>query len=279
MTAAREETRIADTPASVAILPRAALDATASGFLDDALRQVVGFSLFRRTGSRTANPTAQGVSLRGLGASGASRALVLADGIPLNDPFGGWVYWARQPRLGVERLEVLRGGAADLYGSGALGGVVQLVSRPAREGRGLEAELSAGGAATFEGTLTARASRGAVGGPALGRGLHDGRLRSGRGGEPGRRGQRGRLAPPRPGRPRRAAQLRRRPRLRPGQAYDEDRDNGTPLQTNDTRIVLGALGLDWGSAAARADVVRAWAETQLFHQSSAPWPPTARART
>ncbi|MGF2075342.1 TonB-dependent receptor, partial [Enterococcus casseliflavus] len=92
-----------------------------SPFLDDALRQTVGFSLFRRTGSRTANPTIQGVSLRGLGASGASRALVLADGVPLNDPFGGWVYWARKPRLGIERVEVLRGGAADLYGSGALG--------------------------------------------------------------------------------------------------------------------------------------------------------------
>src|SRR3712207_8802673 len=47
--------------------------------LDDALRQVAGFQLFRRAGSRTANPTTQGVSLRATGASGASRALVLAD--------------------------------------------------------------------------------------------------------------------------------------------------------------------------------------------------------
>ena len=61
------------------------------------LRQVPGFSLFRRTTSRAANPTTQGVSLRGLGASGASRALVLSDGFPLNDPFGGWVYWDRAP--------------------------------------------------------------------------------------------------------------------------------------------------------------------------------------
>ena len=61
---------------------------------------MVGFSLFRRSGSRYANPTSQGVSLRGLGASGARRALVLVDGLPLNDPFGGWVYWARVPRLG-----------------------------------------------------------------------------------------------------------------------------------------------------------------------------------
>ena len=267
VTAAREPTRIADTPASVAILPQAALVVTASGFLDDALRQVAGFSLFRRTSSRTANPTAQGVSLRGLGASGASRALVLADGIPLNDPFGGWVYWARQPRMGVERLEVLRGGAADLYGSGALGGVVQLVSRDARQGRALEAELSAGGDATFEGTLTARASRGdwagrlsaegyttdgyvpvdeasrgAVDGEAASRHLALDAIVERRGSGDGR------------------AFLR-------AQAYDEDRDNGTPLQTNDTRIALGALGLDWGSAERGRTSLRAWAETQLFHQT------------
>jgi len=71
-----------------------------------------GFSLFRRSGSRTANPTSQGVSLRGLGASGASRAVVLADGIPLNDPFGGWVYWDRVPRVSVAEVEVLRGSAS-----------------------------------------------------------------------------------------------------------------------------------------------------------------------
>ena len=56
-----------------------------------------GFTLFRRSSSLVANPTTQGVSLRGTGSSGASRTLVLWDGIPLNDPFGGWVYWDRVP--------------------------------------------------------------------------------------------------------------------------------------------------------------------------------------
>ena len=63
--------------------------------LDDVLRQTVGFSIFRRSSSRNANPTTQGVSLRGLGASGASRSVILFDGVPLNDPFGGWVQWGR----------------------------------------------------------------------------------------------------------------------------------------------------------------------------------------
>jgi outer membrane receptor protein involved in Fe transport len=267
VTAAREEARVADTPASVAIVPAAALRVTASGFLDDALRQVVGFSLFRRTGSRTANPTAQGVSLRGLGASGASRALVLADGVPLNDPFGGWVYWARLPRLAVERIEVLRGGAADLYGSGALGGAVQLVSTGARDGRALEAELAAGEASTFDGSLSARAARGDWAARLSAEGYTtDGYV-------PVAEPFRGPVDSEAASRHFSLdASLERRAfgdgraflRL---QGYDEDRENGTALQTNDTRIGLAALGLDWGRAESGRTALRLWAETQTYHQT------------
>ncbi len=129
ITATRTPTRISETAASVVAVGAEDLKSTAAATLDDALRQVAGFSLFRRSGSRTANPTTQGVSLRGLGASGASRAVVLADGIPLNDPFGGWVYWNRVPRESISQVEILRGGASHLYGSGALGGVVSISTK------------------------------------------------------------------------------------------------------------------------------------------------------
>src|SRR5918911_1366511 len=125
---------------------------TAATTLDDALRQLPGFQLFRRSGSRTANPTSQGLSLRGTGASGASRALVLADGIPLNDPFGGWVYWSRIPRESVERVEVLRGGASNLYGSSALGGVVQVITRKTSP-RVVSLEVSYGNGRTPDASL------------------------------------------------------------------------------------------------------------------------------
>src|ERR1044071_8049284 len=118
ITATRTETPLGSTAASVRVLSSKELSTTAAFTIDDALRQVPGFQLFRRSGSRTANPTSQGVSLRGVGASGASRALVLFDGIPLNDPFGGWVYWDRAPREVIDRVEVVRGAASDLYGSG-----------------------------------------------------------------------------------------------------------------------------------------------------------------
>jgi outer membrane receptor protein involved in Fe transport len=267
VSATRGGTRVGDTPASVATLPRAALDATAAPAVDDALRQVVGFALFRRTGSRAANPTAQGVSLRGLGASGASRALVLADGLPLNDPFGGWVYWAKVPRLAVERIEVLRGGASDLYGSGALGGIVQLVTRSASAGRGVEAEASAGGASTLDGSLTARGMCGDWSSRVSAQAFRtDGYVPV----DPWARGQVDTEAASR------HAALDATVERRVGgngrvflraMAYGEDRENGTPLQTNDTRTGLGALGIDWGASERGRGMVRLWGQTQVFHQA------------
>jgi len=130
VTANRTGVREVENATSVTILSAQDLDTTAAFRTDDILRQVPGFSLFRRTPSRAANPTTQGVSLRGLGASGASRALVLSDGFPLNDPFGGWVYWDRVPRVSIGSIEVASGGASHLYGSDALGGVINVIRAP-----------------------------------------------------------------------------------------------------------------------------------------------------
>src|SRR6266852_339536 len=126
----RTGVRVIENATSVTVLSAPDLQATAAFRVDDILRQVPGFSLFRRTTSRAANPTTQGVSLRGLGASGASRALVLSDGFPLNDPFGGWVYWDRMPRVSIGSIEVASGGASHLYGSDALGGVINIIRAP-----------------------------------------------------------------------------------------------------------------------------------------------------
>jgi len=129
VSATRSEMKLSEVPGSAVLFSPTDIDANPALTLDDLLRQVPGFSLFRRSSSRVANPTTQGVSLRGLGASGPSRALVLEDGVPMVDPFGGWVYWDRSPRTELSSVEVVRGGASSLYGSDALGGVVQFLSR------------------------------------------------------------------------------------------------------------------------------------------------------
>ncbi len=151
ITASRTETRLGETPASIVTLSENEIKQAAAPTIDDALRQVTGFSLFRRTGSRQANPTAQGVSLRGVGASGASRSLVLFDGVPLNDPFGGWVQWNRVAPLAVERIEVLRGGASSLYGSDSLSGAINILSKRVDKSFDFSGEIYGGTQNTFSG--------------------------------------------------------------------------------------------------------------------------------
>ena len=126
VTADRGLPGVDDRSASTLTLTAAQLAAPPALALDDRLHQVAGFQLYRRTSSWTANPTTEGVSLRGLGSTAASRTLVVSDEVPLNDPFGGWIHWDEIPALAIASVELERGGAADLYGSGAIGGVIAI---------------------------------------------------------------------------------------------------------------------------------------------------------
>ncbi|RYD55278.1 MAG: Plug domain-containing protein, partial [Sphingomonadales bacterium] len=125
-----------DAAYAVVVIPRERLAGTASGRLEDALRDVGGLAQFRRSDSRSAHPTSQGVTLRGLGGNASSRALLLLDGVPQADPFGGWVAF---PAYLPERLasaRVTRGGGSGYSGPGALAGTIELASgSPAELGR------------------------------------------------------------------------------------------------------------------------------------------------
>jgi outer membrane receptor protein involved in Fe transport len=121
--------------------------------LDEALTATPGVQLFRRTSSQAANPTTQGISLRGVAGSGAGRALVTLDGVPQNDPFGGWVIWSGLPNTGIESVQIVRGAGAGPYGAGALTGVIQLAERT---------QVPTGGEYSLEG-----AERGGVSGSAV----------------------------------------------------------------------------------------------------------------
>jgi outer membrane receptor protein involved in Fe transport len=133
VTPSRSEQRLGDVPASISVLTSDAIEQSPALVADDVLRQVPTFSLFRRTSSLVAQPTTQGVSLRGIGPSGQSRTLVLLDGVPFNDPFGGWVYWSRVPLGSVDRVEITEGSSSSLYGNIAMGGVINIItSRPSR---------------------------------------------------------------------------------------------------------------------------------------------------
>ena len=133
VTPTRSEKRLGDVPVSANVVEKETIRQSPAVVADDVLRQVSTFSLFRRSSSLSSHPTSQGVSLRGIGPSGVSRTLVLVDGLPFNDPFGGWVYWTRVPLESVDRIEVIDGSSSSLYGNYGMGGVINIISaRPAR---------------------------------------------------------------------------------------------------------------------------------------------------
>ena len=104
------------------------LAASASGRIEDALSSVAGFQQFRRSDSRSANPSAQGVTLRGLGGNATSRSLVLLDGVPVADPFFGYIPFSALAPERLARARVTRGGGAGAFGAGAVAGTIELES-------------------------------------------------------------------------------------------------------------------------------------------------------
>jgi outer membrane cobalamin receptor len=251
--------RSVQTPAAVTRLGRDALEGSPAATLDDALRSVPGFSLFRRSSSRVANPTTQGVTLRGLAASGASRALVLEDMVPLNDPVGGWVYWTKVPSAAIEDVSVERGAAGDLHGADALAGAIYVTTANDRAARLL---LEGGDQSTARGSGYVGTGRffGAAEWSTT-----DGFVVI----APGSRGPIDVNASSRHGSGRigaafvsDACDINVR-----GSHFDERRNNGTPYQRNDTRVTQGSVdALGWQTANIGWSM-RGYALTQRYEQT------------
>ena len=253
-------------PMSEYAIPAEQVEVAGSLVVDDVLREVPGFSTFRRSSSLFANPSSQGVSLRGVGASATSRSSVLLDGIPLNDPFGGWVYFARVPRAELETLEVTNGGASDVFGNGALGGVVNLRTRSAEEAYA-SGEMSYGSMSTPDVSFAMGAPVGNWSVAASGQALRTGGYilvppdqRGSVDTDAGTADLAGTVEVSR--------NLGEQGRIFVrGSGFGESRRNGTPLQLNDTTIPEVDLGLDWTTARAGSFSARLYGSTELYHQS------------
>ena len=139
-------------------IDRRRLEASASGRLEDILRDAAGFQQFRRSDSRSAHPTSQGATLRGLGGNASTRALILLDGVPMVDPFGGWVSWSALDPARIGHVRVTRGGGSGVYGAGALAGTIELSSVAPEEAHGISAGLAYGSRDSIDAdaTLTAK---------------------------------------------------------------------------------------------------------------------------
>ena len=100
----------------------------ATGRLEDVLQDVAGVQQFRRSDSRSANPSAQGITLRALGGNASSRALVLLDGVPQADPFFGYIPFTALVPSRLSAARITRGGGAGAFGAGAVAGTIELTS-------------------------------------------------------------------------------------------------------------------------------------------------------
>ncbi len=203
--------------------------------------------------------------MRGLGSTSASRTLLTEDDVPLNDPLGGWIHWQEEPELAMQSIELMRGGASDLYGSSAIGGVVSVI--PVRPAADLfELRSSYGGEETFDDSLLGEMKRGPWGVMAAGGALGtDGYIQE----APAQRGpvdvasnvhsQNGMLT----------AEHDRGP-LRlfvRGSGFDESRHNGTPYQSNRTRLWRYAAGSDWQGPRDGSLVARVYGSDERYRQT------------
>ena len=254
-----------ESPVTTRALNGSTLSTTAAITVDGQARQLPGVELFRRSSSLVANPTSQGISLRGLGSTSASRTLVTEDDVPLNDAIGGWIHWEEQPELSIERIEVVRGGASDLYGSSAIGGVVSVV--PVRPTSNVaELRSSFGGQGTYDNSALLQGRSGKWGGMAAGGVLGtDGFIQE----APSQRGpvdtasnvhsQNGLVLAEHKDGPLRLF-------IR-GSVFNEARDNGTRYQKNGTRIWRYATGGDWQAPKNASATLRLYGSTEHYRQT------------
>jgi len=254
-----------ESPATTRLLNERTLTTAAAVTLDGQVRQIPGLELFRRSSSLVANPTSQGVSLRGLGSTSASRTLVTEDDVPLANPVGGWIQWEEQPELSIRSIELVRGGASDLYGSSAIGGVINVIPvRPTQDE--VEVRSSYGGEGTYDSSLMAEAKRGPWGvltaGGLLGT---DGFIQE---------------APSQSGPVDVASNVHAQNTLvlaehdRGGlrlfartSGFNEERHNGTPFQWNATRDVRYATGGDWQAPHGASLVTRIYGSSERYRQT------------
>ncbi len=265
VTAYRTPLGTLESPATTRLLTRRVLGSVAPVTLDGKIRQIPGIELFRRSSSLVANPTSQGISLRGLGSTSASRTLLTQDDVPLNDPVGGWIHWQEQPELAIESVELVRGGASDLYGSSAIGGVINVIPVRPTTTRG-ELRSLYGGEGTYDTSVLAQDKLGPWG-------------LLGAAGVIGTNGyiqmaptQRGPIDVASKVHSQNALVLAEHVRgpLRlfvRGSGFNESRHNGTPYQINATRLFRYAAGGDWQGPHSGSLVARVYGSDERYRQT------------
>ena len=117
------ETSVLDTAKNITIVTQEEIQAKGANTVAEALRGVPGLTI---TSSEGSEPY---FDLRGYGATAAQNTLILIDGVPLNNIQGSWYYTSQIPVSQIEKIEVIPSGGAVVYGDGAAGGVINIITK------------------------------------------------------------------------------------------------------------------------------------------------------
>ena len=263
VSATRTETELRDVPVNVTVVSREELRLSAAQTLQDVLLRIPGVTFGRNVPASSAHPSWQAISLRGLGGTAASRTLVMVDGVPLNDPYFGWVRWSQIPVEAIERVEIVRGGGSTLWGGQSLAGVIHVITRSPRA-PGLSAAAEGGSLSTFRGDALAAFGSGRVSGFVGGEFLDtDGYILT-------REDQRGAIDVPSSEdhvalRGKVAIEASESVRvLAQGGYFDQDKINATLLRPNSTETGFGQVGLRIGTGAGSRWAWNLYVQSQTY---------------
>src|SRR5512141_2548691 len=143
VTATRIEEKVSEQASSVSVVTREDMERKSPSLAGDVLQGIPGVDV-QRTGSLGG---LENIKIRG---GKSTHTLVMIDGFPVNSPSSGEFDISALPVSGFERVEIVRGAQSALYGSNAMGGVVNFLPRKAEEGRQYGAGLSGGSFDTLQ---------------------------------------------------------------------------------------------------------------------------------
>lgn len=266
VSALRAPTSVGEVPVNVTTVTREELRLSAAQTLQDVLQEVPGLNFRFPFQAGVAHPSWQAVTLRGLGGTAASRTLVLVDGVPLNDPYFGWVRWSQIPVEVIERIEIVRGGATVSWGSQSLAGVVHVITRSGGDG-GFSAGVQGGSQSTFRGDAMASFGDDRAGGYVAGEIFDsDGYILT----EPSLRGAVDIPSASSHGALRAKVEFQAGDRLRihaQGNYFDQDKDNATPLRNNTTEAGFGQVGATLTTGEESSLAFNAYMQSQSYVNS------------
>jgi iron complex outermembrane receptor protein len=149
-TSARHPETLAETPAAISVITQEDIHRSGAKTIPEALRLVPGLDVAQVDGSEWA------VSARGFNDVFANKLLVLQDGRTLYTPLFSGVFWDVQGAMmeDIDRIEVIRGPGATLWGANAVDGVINIITKSAKDTQGTF--LSFGGGSEERGFFSAR---------------------------------------------------------------------------------------------------------------------------